>query len=53
MGLMEKKGIKVFKYTEAELKPIKEACITTWTELGKRGMTEELMKEFKKHLGNL
>ena len=52
-GLMEKKGIKVFKYTEAELKPIKEACITTWTELGKRGMTEELMKEFKKHLGNL
>lgn len=51
MALMEKKGIKVFKYTEAQLKPIKQACITTWEELGKRGMTPELMKEFKQHLG--
>jgi TRAP-type C4-dicarboxylate transport system substrate-binding protein len=51
MDLMRKKGIKVFTYSEAELKPIKAACITTWAELGKRGMTEELMKEFVKHLG--
>ena len=51
MDLMKKKGIKVYKYSEAELKPIKAACITTWEELGKRGMTPELMSEFKKHLG--
>ena len=51
MDLMKKKGIKVYKYSEAELKPIKAACITTWEELGKRGMTPELMAEFKKHLG--
>ena len=51
MDLMKNKGIKVYKYSEAELKPIKAACITTWEELGKRGMTPELMSEFKKHLG--
>ena len=51
MELMKKKGIKVYKYSEAELKPIKAACITTWEELGKSGMTPELMSEFKKHLG--
>ena len=50
MDLMKKKGIKVYKYSEAELKPIKAACVTTWDELGKRGMTPELMAEFKKHL---
>ena len=50
MDLMKKKGIKVYKYSEAELKPIKAACITTWEELGKRGMTPELMAEFKKNL---
>lgn len=47
MDLMKKKGIKVYKYSEAELKPIKAACVTTWDELGKRGMTPELMAEFK------
>jgi len=51
MSLMEKKGIKVTKYSEKELKPIKQACVSTWAELGKRGMTEPLMKEFEKHLG--
>lgn len=51
MALMEKKGIKVFKYTEAQLKPLKEACISVWDELGKRGMTPALMKEFKANLG--
>lgn len=51
MDLMEKKGIKVFKYTENQLRPIKEACMKTWDELGKRGMTPELMKEFKENLG--
>ncbi|MDY2985196.1 MAG: TRAP transporter substrate-binding protein DctP [Synergistes jonesii] len=53
MDLMEKKGIKVFKYSEAELKPIKEACVSTWEEVGKAGTGVELMKEFKKELGNL
>lgn len=51
MDLMQKKGIKVFKYSEAQLKPIKAACITTWEELGKGPMTLPLMKEFKKNLG--
>lgn len=51
MELMKKNGIKVFTYTPEELRPIKEACITTWDELGKRGMTKELMAEFKENLG--
>ena len=51
MDLMKNKGIKVYKYSEAELKPIKAACITTWEELGKRGMTPELMSAFQQHLG--
>lgn len=51
MALMEKKGIKVFKYTEEQLQPLKQACISTWDELGKRGMTQPLMKEFKENLG--
>ena len=53
MALMEKKGIKVFKYSEEELKPIKEACVSTWEAVGKAGTGVELMKEFKKELGNL
>ena len=53
MALMEKKGIKVYRYTEAQLKPIKEACVSTWEEVGKAGTGVELMKEFKQHLGNL
>ena len=53
MKLMEKKGIKVFRYTEAQLKPIKEACVGTWEEVGKAGTGVDLMKEFKKHLGNI
>lgn len=53
MKLMEKKGIKVFRYSEAQLKPIKEACVSVWPELGKRGMTPELMKEMVKELGSL
>lgn len=51
MDLMEKKGIKVFKYTEDQLKALKEACIGTWDELGKTALTPELMKEFKTQLG--
>ena len=51
MDLMKKKGIKVFTYTEAELKPIKAACVSSWDKLGQRGMTPELMAEFKKNLG--
>jgi TRAP-type C4-dicarboxylate transport system substrate-binding protein len=50
MDLMEKKGIKVFRYTQQELTPLAEACATTWDALGKKGMTPELIKEFKKEL---
>lgn len=52
MQLMEKKGIKVFRYTPEELKPIKESCSKTWGKLAKRGMTKPLMNEFIKNLGN-
>ena len=51
MQLMEKKGIKVFRYTDKELKPIKQACVGIWDELGKRGLTPELMKGLREHLG--
>jgi TRAP-type C4-dicarboxylate transport system substrate-binding protein len=53
MKLMEKKGIKVYRYNEEQLKPIKAACVSTWELIGKRGAGVELMKEFKQHLGNL
>lgn len=52
MELMKKKGIKVYTYTEDQLKPIKEACVGVWPELGKRGMTKELMEEMVKELGS-
>lgn len=52
MKLMEQKGIKVYRYTEKELAPIKAACVATWEEVGKAGTGVDLMKEFKKHLGN-
>lgn len=51
MDLMKKKGIEVYTYTEEELRPIKEACISVWDKLGSRGMTPELMAEFKENLG--
>ena len=50
MKLMEKKGIKVYRYSEAQLKPIQEACIGTWEEVGKAGTGVDLMKEFKTHM---
>lgn len=53
MDLMQKKGIKVYKYTAEELRPIKEACMTSWDEIGKAGAGEELIKEFKENLGSL
>jgi TRAP-type C4-dicarboxylate transport system substrate-binding protein len=51
MDQMQKKGIKVYNYTDEQLKDIKAACITTWTELGKTSLGEDLMAEFKKELG--
>ena len=51
MDLMQKKGIKVFKYTDQELKPIKQACVGIWDDLGKRGLTPELMKGLRENLG--
>ena len=53
MQLMEKKGIKVYRYTEEQLRPIKEACMKSWDEIGKAGAGTELMKEFKQNLGNI
>lgn len=53
MKLMEEKGVKVFRYTDEDLRPMKEACMTSWDEMGKSGVGEELIKEFKENLGNL
>ena len=49
MDLMEKKGIKVFKYTKEELVPIMQASASTWPKL-EENMTKELMDEFRKEL---
>jgi TRAP-type transport system periplasmic protein len=46
---MEKKGIKVFKYTKEELGPIMKASASTWPKL-EDNMTKELMDEFRKEL---
>ena len=53
MKLMEKKGIKVFRYSEKQLKPIKDACMTTWKEIGEKGTGVELMNEFAKQMKNI
>ena len=53
MDLMEKRGVKVFRYTEEELRPIKEACMATWEEMGKAGVGVELMKEFREKMSEL
>lgn len=52
LSLMEKKGIKVYRYSEKELRPIKEACVATWDVLGNSSMGKEFIGEFKKELGN-
>ena len=49
MDLMKLKGIEVFTYTKEELKPIAEACASTWPMLEKN-MTKELMDEFRTEL---
>ena len=51
--LMEERGVKVFRYTEEELRPIKEACMATWEEMGKAGVGVELMKEFREKMSEL
>jgi TRAP-type C4-dicarboxylate transport system substrate-binding protein len=48
MANMKKKGIKVFTYTPAQLKPIHDACVKSWAQLGKKGLGEALMKDFTK-----
>lgn len=53
MKLMEERGVKVFRYTEEELRPIKEACMATWEEMGKAGVGVELMKEFREKMSEL
>lgn len=50
MDEMEKKGIKVFRYTQEELSDLADACATTWDALGEKGMTPELIAEFRKEL---
>lgn len=49
MKAMEKKGIKVFRYSEAQLLPISKAIAESWPKLEKK-MTRELMDEFRKNL---
>ena len=49
LELMRKKGIQVFTYTDAELKPLAEACASSWPGLEGK-MTKELMDEFRKEL---
>ena len=53
MKLMEEKGIQVFRYTEEELRPLREACMATWDEIGKSGAGVELMNEFREQMNNL
>ena len=53
MKLMEERGVKVFRYTEEELRPIKEACMATWEEMGKAGVGVELMKEVQGENGSV
>jgi TRAP-type C4-dicarboxylate transport system substrate-binding protein len=50
MKLMEEAGIKVFKYTQAELLPLQKAAAATWPALAST-MTKEFMDEFAKELG--
>ena len=50
MKLMEKKGIKVYRYTPEELQPLKKSCSEAWGKLG-RSMGKGLIKEFKQELG--
>lgn len=49
MKLMEESGIKVYRYTEAELLPMMKAVAETWPALTDT-MTKEFMDEFVKEL---
>jgi TRAP-type C4-dicarboxylate transport system substrate-binding protein len=49
MKAMEKKGIKVFRYSEAQLLPISKAVAASWPKLEGK-MTKELITEFRKNL---
>ncbi len=49
MDLMEKKGIKVHRYTKEELAPLMKACAAEWPKLEKT-MGKKLIKEFQKEL---
>ena len=49
MKAMEKKGIKVFRYSEAQLVPIAKAVAASWPKLEGK-MTKELISEFRKNL---
>jgi TRAP-type C4-dicarboxylate transport system substrate-binding protein len=49
MKAMEAKGIKVFRYSEAQLAPIAKAVAASWPKLEGK-MTKELITEFRKNL---
>lgn len=49
MKAMEKKGIKVYRYSEAQLVPIAKAVAASWPKLEGK-MTKELITEFRKNL---
>jgi TRAP-type C4-dicarboxylate transport system substrate-binding protein len=51
LDLMEKRGMKVHRYTTEELQPIKKAVVATWDQLA-GSMGKDFIDEFKKELGN-
>lgn len=46
---MEKKGIKVYRYTEKDVLPLAKACYNSWDKLSTE-MTPQLISEFKKEM---
>lgn len=49
LKLMEKKGIKVYRYTEKDVLPLAKACYNSWDKLSTE-MTPQLISEFKKEM---
>jgi len=49
LKLMEKKGIKVYRYTPKQVLPLAKACYNSWDKLSAE-MTPQLIKEFKKEM---
>lgn len=50
LELLKKKGVKIYSYTPEELLPLAKAYASTWDQLADKGMTKELMDEFKREM---